>query len=205
MTEKITKATAGPKTPENPLLAVLRQKRPASIGVTLGNGQERKIKVPNQRKRWEKVVEILDGLDVAGLELFDADGNTLGILGQDGGEEDTAAVGTNAGITSERGELLQLLTAAQEMALRHHTGAMQTLVDGYRTLTSDMGNRLSTLEKMYGRMLEIGAVAATNPTNGEDTTEEGIKLAGAVLREAGLLGNSSKNPAELPAKGDTGK
>jgi len=184
-----------------------RRLRPAKVRAIV-EGEPRDIAIPGKRHKYEVLCKILDALAWTRIECLTARGELLGIIEADVEEPDVAmsVEGTlgkaPGGLDREHG-LLLLMLRAQEVALRHQSGAMATLTDGYRALTETVFSRLASMEATYEKTLRLAhdaaqrvAVGANEAPDADPTDSMVMEL----LKGSGMLpGAGGMNEKNLEA------
>jgi|FLYL01.1.fsa_nt_gi hypothetical protein len=166
------------------IVARLKHLRPEVVRVYVTDSDDhRDIRVPARRRRWEYVAGILEGLPWTRAELLDGKGALCGTLDRDDDEEEDRK---SKGAETPEERLLALMLKAQEAALDRLNGAIAPLVDGYTRLAATLSDRLSAMEREWGKMLELSRDATLAMARAEagligepDPTDA---LAGIMLR-----------------------
>lgn len=167
------------------LTATLARLKPAKVRAVLHDGESRDIAVPNRRKRWAHVVEVLASLAWARIECLDSKGGLLGAIEAD---EQPEVDDVGKATDRERG-LLALLVKAQDMALARHERGLGLLLDGYRVMLDSSLVRLSALERGYGDVLKLAheaTLALAAQSGGADENADTKLLMDFLSKKLGL-------------------
>lgn len=168
------------------VLRTLARVKPARIVAVLDD-EKTEIAVRSGRTRWLAAGKALAPLLAQGarVELLDAQGRLVESIEPEPVEDATAPVTRGS---EER--LLALMLRAQEVALERQAKAQNVLVEGLLTLVKVMSERLSSMEKMHGDVLEAAyeaTVMAGEAANKEKPhqPEPGDEMANQVLTMVG--------------------
>lgn len=134
------------------LATVLRRLKPFQVKVTLSDGTTRDVAVPKRTRRWEAVIQTLEGLEWSRLELLDDKGALLRSF-----DAETPPAPADLELDGSRGDerLLGLMLKAQEVALVRHERVLETVMAGYSQLVGTLSERVVALETSFGQVLKL--------------------------------------------------
>lgn len=166
----------------DPAIAELQKLRPAKLRVyTRDDEQPKAVAIPGNRKRWERLGALLEGLDWHRIEALDARGNIVGVVAND--EPEVAAA--EAVDTTEAevvAPLLSLMLKAQQMALQQQAAVLKPLIEGNAKLVGVMTDALGAVAGAY--RMALAAASTTAPAGAGESGDDGF---GKFLQFAMLM------------------
>ena len=178
-------------------LATIARVQPAIVRIVKTDGSSEDVKVSTKsRKRWEPIGKKLSDVAWTQLDLLDAGGGQLATvrpLDQTVEETASGAQSHRFAITTERGELLQLLNDAQTSVLdrfeRIATSALRTLQDALQGAYSRIGSAdqqhladMQTIRELYLASVDLEDEARRAQEEGiQDPQQMAMLFLGAKL------------------------
>lgn len=166
------------------------------------------VHISAKRDKWAKATITLEAMNWHRLDLLDAQGRTIESITSDetaaDSDDEKNATAEALMAESEEGRWLMLMINAQRLALENNASMLRPLIDGYVSLTTTFGDRLSAMEKRYDQMLDtayqnaiLQAQIDTEPDGDAAVVHEFIQ----AWRDKKKVGG--KKPAKaLPPKGE---
>lgn len=122
---------------------ILRRDRPDLLRVHLASGETREIRPPARHRKWMTVQRTISQLDWQAVELVDDSGMVSRVVERPGAEPSAELVRDPHDDLSKDAKMI---LAAQELTLRHHTGAQAELIGALRDMLTSANERIASLE-----------------------------------------------------------
>lgn len=178
-----------------------------SLNVEMLGGNHKTVQVGIGRARWSRIEKILSSMEWVNVEALDKSGAIIGCARKEVKDLETLSFGGGESVlSSELERILKLIVKAQDLALERRDKNLEIALGANTTLITTLVDRLSSLEKGYGRNLDMAQKyamqAAKAKFNISDDDEDGgneimgnlVKLwmmqqQGAIDGLAGMGGN----------------
>lgn len=135
------------------LLDALKKHKPATLRVTLADGDERDVPIGRNRAKWAAAQRTLDAWVWTRLELRDPKGGVLATLVSD--DATTPDEAPRAG--NDVASLVALMLKAQDVAMQRHTEALKPTMEAMRSVVKDLTEQVIQWRAEAARQARIAS------------------------------------------------
>lgn len=170
------------------LLATLKRFHPAKIRAYAGDDDSWDIAVPNNRKRWARVVEALHAKSWSRIELLDKSNALLAVVDNTEPARGLEDLGEDSKASKTRSEaewIVKLVITAQRDALTFRDAEVTALLQAQGNVLREMSSGMHALTEMYRQQVMAASEVATmqaQAANGGEGWKELLEAAPQLLQ-----------------------
>lgn len=165
----------------NPVISQLRKlKGCVLLRVELRDGTDRKVDVPKQGNRWDKLSKLLDSMPWDTIEAQDKDGKTLGVIEADEDLFDDEEEDTGSGRVAEFKAMAHVCRDIMRDTMKETRAMFQVQTDGQAHLMTAIVEGLRSVQDSYSLALKVQAAHLAGGGDAGTEVQDMMKMAFAM-------------------------